>query len=190
MKKLILILLFPFTIMASEIVIVDPLDATVPDRAIAFYGSAHTPNFEGNPDAVINPDLTLLKGIVPWGYWKRSGGVIVEMSQAEKDALDAKFLADEQTEIRDNAVAEADKFSELGLDIRAMIENHNKRDNYIINRLVEIQDTLVAIRDQTFGTQARQNIDVNFPTLATATRPRSDAVQDYKDDISLGNVDT
>lgn len=52
----------------------------------SYYPSAHTPDFEGNPNALINPDLSIVDG-VPTQYWKRDGNSVVEMSQAEKDAL-------------------------------------------------------------------------------------------------------
>jgi len=49
--------------------------------------SANTPDYEGRTDVLVNPDLSLLSG-VPRKYWKQSGGSIIEMTQAEKDALD------------------------------------------------------------------------------------------------------
>lgn len=52
----------------------------------SYYPSANTPDFEGNPNALINPDLSLVENI-PVIYWKRDGDNVVEMSQAEKDAL-------------------------------------------------------------------------------------------------------
>lgn len=52
----------------------------------SYYPSANTPDFEGNPDALINPDLTLVSG-VPTKYWKRVGDSVVEMTQEEKDLL-------------------------------------------------------------------------------------------------------
>ena len=42
-----------------------------------------TPN---SPDVLINPDISAVKN-VPVKFWKRSGNSIVEMSQAEKDAI-------------------------------------------------------------------------------------------------------
>lgn len=52
----------------------------------SYYPSANTPDFENNPNALINPDLSLVDG-VPIQYWKRNGDLVVEMNQAEKDAL-------------------------------------------------------------------------------------------------------
>lgn len=51
---------------------------------------------EGNvvsndPDVIFNPNITAVQN-VPLKYWKRSGNNIVEMSQAEKDAIAAAEL--------------------------------------------------------------------------------------------------
>jgi hypothetical protein len=72
--------------------------------------------------------------------------------------------------------------TEGGARVIAAIESLNKRINYLTNRVIEIQDTLVAIREQAFGTQARQNIDANFP-MPTSTRNKAAAVQAYKDEV-------
>lgn len=53
--------------------------------------SVNTPDYEGNPNAIINPDITAVQG-VPLKFWKRVGNTIVEMTQAEKDAVLAAEL--------------------------------------------------------------------------------------------------
>lgn len=47
-----------------------------------------TPN---SPDVLINPDISAVKN-VPVRFWKRNGNNIVEMTQAEKDAITAAEL--------------------------------------------------------------------------------------------------
>jgi len=47
-----------------------------------------TPN---SPDVLINPDISLVKN-VPVKFWKRVGDTVVEMDQAEKDAIAAAEL--------------------------------------------------------------------------------------------------
>ena len=47
-----------------------------------------TPN---SPDVLINPDISAVKN-VPVKFWKRSVNSIVEMSQAERDAITAAEL--------------------------------------------------------------------------------------------------
>lgn len=80
----------------ANIVIYDPSDVTVANKVIEFRRSVNTPDFAGEPNKVVNPDLSALwtEGtnafIVPFQYWKYDGvSDIVEMSQGEKDAIDA-----------------------------------------------------------------------------------------------------
>lgn len=58
-----------------------------------YLTSVNTPDYEDNPDAIINPDITAVQN-VPLKFWKRSGNTIVEMTQAEKDAI---LIAELQT---------------------------------------------------------------------------------------------
>lgn len=44
-----------------------------------------------SPDVIFNPDISAVKNI-PIKFWKRNGNSIVEMSQAEKDAILAAEL--------------------------------------------------------------------------------------------------
>lgn len=57
------------------------------DRVLDYKKSVNTPDYQGRTDVLINPDVSALAG-VPIKYWKHSSGAVVEMSQAEKDALD------------------------------------------------------------------------------------------------------
>jgi len=52
--------------------------------------SVNTPDFPTN-DWVINPDMSPVTG-VPKKYWKLTGDVLSEMSQAEKDQVDSDNL--------------------------------------------------------------------------------------------------
>lgn len=160
---------------------------------LEFRGSVHTPDFP-EPAWKHNPNMTAVAA-VPSRYWKAppswDGDVgPVEMTQGEKDTVDAAEAAARLATNRAEAAAVPDDtVTSLGWESRALIELLNKRDNFLTNRLIEIQDTLVAIRDQTFGTQARQNVAAGFP-LATNTRTRADAVSDYKADINAGGADS
>lgn len=62
-----------------------------PNKIPQYLQSANTPDYESNPNAIINPDLTSVAN-VPTHYWKRDGDNIVEMTQAEKDAVNASQL--------------------------------------------------------------------------------------------------
>ncbi len=54
---------------------------------LEFLKSQHTPDFPV-ADWIINPDLSALSG-VPAKYWKIVADTVVEMTQTEKDAVDA-----------------------------------------------------------------------------------------------------
>ena len=53
--------------------------------------SQNTPDFPV-ADWIINPDLSALAG-VPTKYWKVVGDTVIEMTQTEKDAVDAAAAA-------------------------------------------------------------------------------------------------
>ena len=66
--------------------------ANVINRTTCEYlESVNTPDFSVL-DWIINPDLSAVSG-VPMKYWKCSGDSVVEMSQAEKDTVDAAEAA-------------------------------------------------------------------------------------------------
>jgi len=64
--------------------------------ALLYRTSVNTPEYDTN-DWLVNPDLSSLQGIVAAKYWKVTGvapgGVVEEMTQGEKDAVDAAELA-------------------------------------------------------------------------------------------------
>ena len=69
---------------------------------------------EGNvvsndPDVIINPDISAVEN-VPIKYWKKVGDTIIEMSQAEKDAVIA-------TELQ----ARKDIANEFGVDVKTLL---------------------------------------------------------------------
>lgn len=79
----------------ASIVIYDPIDPIVANRVITYLSSVHTPNYDGETNKVVNPDLTALVA-VHQRYWKYDGiSAIVEMIQAEKDAVDSPLTTHE-----------------------------------------------------------------------------------------------
>ena len=135
-----------------------------------------------------DPDLSAVTGF-PSKYWIITGDVITLMDQASRDAVDAAEDTQTRVDLRADAVVDVDDATLSGMELRAVIETLNKRDNYLTNRVVELQAALDAIKASTGQAQSiRDAIPASW--LATNTRPRSDAVQDYKDDINAGNVDT
>jgi hypothetical protein len=71
----------------SRIVIFDPASSIVINRVINYIQSGHTPDYSNNPNALINPDVSLLVGI-NYMYWKVNNGLVVEMTTEEKTAID------------------------------------------------------------------------------------------------------
>lgn len=160
---------------------------------LEFRRSVNEPDFP-EPDWKWDPNMSAVAG-VPFKYWKAppswDGDVgPVEMTQPEKDAVDAA----EATALRDAnraaGVASIDTTQEpIGWNTRALIEILNKRDNYLVNRIAELQAALDAVKA---STGPADNIRAAIPAswLATSTRPRPDAIQGYKDAINNGEVDS
>lgn len=99
-----LLLLVSTPAMAAPVVVCNPNDAVVPHRALDYKRSANRVLFAGRADVVIFesvPDLGF-----PWRYAKCSGGNgvdeayqgVVEMTQAEKAAVDASVTPPKYTE--------------------------------------------------------------------------------------------
>lgn len=63
-----------------------------------YLRSVNTPDYEGDPNVIINPDVSALKDI-PLKYWKRDGDNVLEMSEAEKQAIDDDEEAERQARI-------------------------------------------------------------------------------------------
>lgn len=75
-----------------------------------YLKSVNTPDYP-EADWIINPDLSALAG-VPGRYWKISGDRVLEMTRAERDAVDsaartARDVAADMIEHTDNADAVA-----------------------------------------------------------------------------------
>lgn len=84
----------------AVIVVYNPSDPDIPNVVTEFNKSAHSPDYSGESNKLTDPDLTLLwtapdTFIVPLKHWKYDGtSDIVEMSQGEKDIIDADPLTD------------------------------------------------------------------------------------------------
>jgi hypothetical protein len=112
-------------------------------------------------------------------------------TQAAIDAVtQAQVDAQELVDFREKAKKAPDIVdSHLGVQARALIDLLNKRDNFLTNRIIELQDALAAMKATTGGVAVlRDAIPASF--LATNTRPRADAIQDYKDNIDTGDADS
>lgn len=121
-----------------------------PQRVIRVIPFADTPLYEGRTDVVINPDLSLLEGIVPMEDWKHEGGAIVEWTQAEKDARAAARAAAEAAQaaqqILDNRTQAQEilaNVDELGVLFRAFAD--------IVREEINILRALHSLPDRTLA---------------------------------------
>jgi hypothetical protein len=71
----------------ADVVIFDPNDTVVANRVTDYLLSVNTPDYEGNPNTLINPDLSSVVG-VEQNYWKVDTDAVVEMSTGEKASMD------------------------------------------------------------------------------------------------------
>lgn len=73
----------------AVVVIYDPVDSIVANRVVTYLSSANTPDYQGNPNTLVDPDLSELTS-VPYKYWKYDGvSDVVEMSTSEKESVNA-----------------------------------------------------------------------------------------------------
>jgi hypothetical protein len=76
----------------ADVVIYNPDDTVVANRVTDYLLSVNTPDYEDNPVALINPDLSAVESVAQ-KYWKNVGGSVVEMVDNEKAALDTFLQA-------------------------------------------------------------------------------------------------
>ncbi len=135
------------------------------------------------------PDCDTLEGpttVIP-GTWRDARA---EPTQAAIDAVTQTQVDDQElVTFRELAKLAPDRLgSHLGVQARALIDLLNKRDNFLTNRIIELQDALAAMKASTGAVgNLRDAIPASF--MATNTRPRADAIQDYKDNIDTGDAD-
>lgn len=148
--------------------------------------SVNTPDFP-TANWIINPDLSAVVGFEA-KYWTITGDVVTLMSQAERDAVDAAEAAQAVQDRRTAANTTPDEVTALGVEFRALVELVNKRDNYLTNRVLELQAAFDAIKA---SSGPADNIRNAIPAswLATATRDRPTAISAYKADVSAGVAD-
>lgn len=160
-----------------------------------YLKSVNTPDFPVI-DWIINPDLS---GVLPQEpqskYWNIAGDVVTEMTPAEKAAVDAAEVAAAVSANRAAAISAlttpAEGSTQLveGIQLRELIELFNKRDNFLVNRIVEIQNALLTV-ESTGGNANNRLNTLPASYLATNTRTRAQAITDYTDDINAGGADT
>jgi hypothetical protein len=162
----------------------------------------NTPDFPVE-DWIKHPDMTAVEqspGIfVPDRYWIITGDIVTLMDQAARDAEDAALADEQKLGYRvEAASAPEDRNSGRGFEVRAIIEQFNRRDNFNTSRILELQAVVLAMLESSGNTAAMRTAGLavlagNTPPdefTSTQTRSRAMAIQAYKDDINSGAVDT
>lgn len=68
----------------ANVVIYDPIDPVVPNKVILYLLSVNTPDYIGQPNTLINPNIPE----VVQKYWKVDNNEVIEMNASEKNAID------------------------------------------------------------------------------------------------------
>jgi hypothetical protein len=138
---------------------------------------------------IINPDLSAVAGFEPI-YWTITGDTVSLQTPAERAATDAAVLAaDTSAAQADTKAPLAESLDPIGMRDRAMIELHNKRINYAINRILEVQAVLDAMLNSSGSVGHMRTDGLAVPVSAASTRTRPEAVSDYRAIIDSGSVD-
>ncbi|MDH3450925.1 MAG: hypothetical protein OEN20_00790 [Gammaproteobacteria bacterium] len=139
---------------------------------------ANTPDYP-TVDWIINPDLSAVVGFDS-KYWIITGDIVTLMDQASRDAVDAQEFADAAAASTAEAVAPIAATNDpIGARIRGLVELLNKRDNYLVNRIEELQNALLAAKAATGGAQnTRDALPATY--LPTNTRTRAAAISDLR----------
>ena len=137
----------------GRVVVYDPSDPQVAGKVTQFLPSAHVPNYQGNPNTLINPDLSALWDIptqsylVPLKYWKYDGvGDIVEMSSGEKATIDTippEYEVLNQQQAGGSATLDGGLQIERGASANASLRWSETLDTWIIglfDQEVEVAD--------------------------------------------------
>lgn len=120
---------------------------------------------------------------VPVQYRKITGDVLSEMTLGEKDAVDAAETAAQIDDTTTTLKTDVDAPSPIGVDVRALIQTLNRRDNFNTNRIIELQNRVQAMLDST-GNVANMRADgLAVSVSATSTRSLPDAITDYQVDV-------
>ena len=149
---------------------------------------ANTPDFPVGT-WIISPDLSAVAGFAT-KYWIITGDVVTLMDQAARDAVDVAEAAASLTDARNTAhgpIGTADEAE--GIRLRALIELLNKRDNFLTNRVIELQNRVQAMLNSIGGVANMRTDGLAVSISATATRTRADAITDYRANIDAGNMD-
>lgn len=94
---------------------------STPNPITDYRKSVNTPDFQGQQNVLINPDLSAISG-QPMKYWKHVSGAVQLMTQAERDAVDSALAAAALGNVRLGAKNEIVGTYPLSVLLRAMAD--------------------------------------------------------------------
>lgn len=156
------------------------------NRPTDYRPIANTPDFP-TADWFINPDISAVAG-VDQKYWNLDNPT-TEMDAAAKAVVDAAQQAAQVTSSHEELTIPVNGSLPEGVDIRALIQLANRRDNFLTNRMIELQDRVQAMLNSTGNISNMRTDGLAVSISATATRPLADAITDYTTDVDAGLAD-
>lgn len=152
-------------------------------------------NWFQNPDVSAVYDSVNRIPLVPYKYWALPlADPVTEMTQGEKDAVDAAEAAAVVAAERSEAVMRAS----LDIGTRELVESLLFEINKCNTRLQELQDSLTSVKG-TVGGSDNIRAAIPDPSATSNAAPsaftnvnpklRSQVLQDYVDGINAGNSD-
>ena len=147
-----------------------------------YLTSVNEPPYVGDPDVLIDPDITAVIG-VPVKYWKRVNDTIVEMSQAEKDAVDAAIALISKTANRTAADSLKDNTSAEGIAWRALAL-------LLLDELNALRQWTVNLKTETASANNLADFKSRVATLPTLSdRTITQVKTAYNNKINNGTAD-
>lgn len=159
----------------SNVAIFDP--SATPQRVLEYLLSVNTPDYVSRPDVVINPDVSSLLN-VPIKYWKHVTGNIVEMTPAEKLALDSEEMTSFTWSIREGGKTLLDSKIGEAILLRALADIIKDELNLVrewfesFKAQVALASSLADLKTRVAGLPAMP--DRTLAQLRTAIKTRID----------------
>ena len=147
-----------------------------------YLTSVNEPPYVGDPDVLIDPDVSEVIS-VPLRYWKRVGDTIVEMTQGEKDAVDAAIALATLTANRTYANSIDDLTNGEGIQWRALVM-------ILLDELNTIRQWTVSFKTEVAAATNLADLKTRVATLSTLSdRTIAQAKTAYTNKINNGTAD-
>jgi hypothetical protein len=157
--------------------------ATTPNPVTEYRQSINTPDFEGLPNTLINPNLSAVVGN-PIKYWKHVAGAIQLMTQGERDAVDASIAAALLLARRTGGKDYIDSVEALGIILRAVADITKDELNIL-------RQWLAAFKVEVAAASNLADLKTRVATLpATADRTLAQLKTAIKNKIDGGTLDS